>query len=143
MNVFSVIRASQLTQTVYTNFFLKLFLIYLLTTFALCTLSFWNAGGNLNGQGSGKKKLYGKVVEIREWITRFNGTDGTEAGDPVTIPGSVRVQWLVSKQVNVYRYGAENKYDVRWKMLKNVQSWDLSVLVFGYNLHTVLELFER
>ena len=70
-------------------------------------------GGNLNGQGSGKKKLYGKVVEIREWITRFNGTDGTEAGDPVTIPGSVRVQWLVSKQVNVYRYGAENKYDVR------------------------------
>ena len=63
-------------------------------------------GGDLNGKGLGKKQLFGKVVELRPWITKFNGTDGTTTGDPITVPGSVRIQWLETKQVNVYRYGA-------------------------------------
>jgi hypothetical protein len=72
-----------------------------------------------------KKQRIGKVVEIRQWITNFNGTDGTTSGEPVTVPGSVRVQWSGSKQVNVYRYGAENKWDVRVidQMIHDV-NWD-------------------
>jgi hypothetical protein len=96
----------------------------------------------------------GTVVEVRRWMTSFeNGTrsenGSTTSGTPVTVPGSVRVQWdhkpmagkekkdgldgrrrrLTAAQqraqaglqpaqnqggfVNVYRYGAEGKYDVR------------------------------
>ena len=76
-------------------------------------------GGSVGGGSRTKKQKkqtnqrFGKVVELRQWITKFNGTDGTTSGKPVTVPGSVRVQWLDSKQVNVYRYGAEEKWDVR------------------------------
>ena len=78
----------------------------------------------------------GTVVEVRQWITSYeNGTrteNGTTSGTPVTVPGSVRVHWHQKVRgsdsthpertspdshsgggVNVYRYGAEGKYDVR------------------------------
>ena len=71
-------------------------------------------GGDLNGKGLGKKQLFGKVVELRPWITKFNGTDGTTTGDPITVPGSVRIQWLETKQVNVYRYGAGECFVLKW-----------------------------
>ena len=79
--------------------------------------------GNQDGRDSkrdaaGRRKLrkgggLGTIVEVREWITAYNDTDGTERGKAVTVPGSVRVQWHSGAGVNVYRYGAEGKYDVR------------------------------
>eukprot|EP00944_MAST-04C_sp_MAST-4C-sp1_P003851 g3851.t1 len=93
--------------------------------------------GNQDGQGNDEKLALGTVIEVRKWKkaadVNLEGNKADEKADEnvvknakessmrnkyqpkklLEVDGSVRVYWRKgSGNINVYRYGADDKYDV-------------------------------